>query len=121
MTQLRQSPSGPFVHVPSFTGASNANVGAAAQIDWSKGPSQNLTLTANCNVSSIGLPPGENTWVQLVVIQGGAGGYTPTILGALTPGDAPLALSTAPGSVDVVSLFWNGTFFLAQVAGLDYR
>lgn len=119
---LRRSPSGPYVTLPSFGVApGNANVAGVAQIDWSKAPAQTLTLTANCDVSSVGLPALEQTWIQVAVVQGGAGGFTPTFLGALTPGGDPLELSPDPGAVDLVSLYWNGSFLLATVGGLDFQ
>ncbi len=120
--QMRNPPSGPAVHQPSFAnGPANVNVGAVASIDWSLAPAQTLTLSANCNVTSVRLPANEQTWVQLKVVQGGAGSFVPTFVGALTPGGTPLTLSTTPGAVDFVSLFWDGVTLFAQVAGLDFK
>ncbi|HEY2405587.1 MAG TPA: hypothetical protein VGI10_06280 [Polyangiaceae bacterium] len=117
---LRQPPSGPIVRLPSFAEeVANLNVLGVASIDWSLSPAQVLGITANCNVSSLNLPPGP-TWLQLRVVQGPGGGFTPTFVGAKTPGGTPLALSAAPGSIDILSLFSNGTDLFVSVAGLAY-
>lgn len=121
MTRLRLAPTGPNVELPSFGSASNANVGAVASIDWSKAPSQTLTLTADCDVSSLGLPAGEQTWLQVIVVQATSGGHVPNFLLALTPGGDPLELTSGAGAIDVVNLFWNGTFLLATVGGNDFQ
>lgn len=118
---LRQSPSGPVVSLPSLPGEqANTNVGAAASIDWSKGPAQSLLITQNCNVTSVSLPAGQSTWVQLKVVQGAGGGFVPTFVGAKTPGGVPLTFSAAPGAIDIVSLYWDGLTLYATTAGLAF-
>ncbi len=118
---LRQSPSGPVVTLPGTPGESaNTNVGAAASIDWSKGPAQSLLITANCNVTSVGLPAGQSTWLQLKVVQGGAGGFVPTFVGAKTPGGTPLTFSAPAASIDIVSLYWDGFTLYATTGGLAF-
>jgi len=117
---LRQSPSGPNVSLPSLPGEfANTNVGAVASIDWRKGPAQSLGITATCNVSSVGLPAGESTWLQLKVVQLPAGGFVPTFVGAKTPG-GPLTFSAAAGAIDIVSLYWDGVTLYATTAGLAF-
>ncbi len=117
---LRQSPSGPTVKLPAMPGElGNTNVGAVASVDWSLGPAQSLGITANCNVTSVGLPAGEATWLQLKVVQIG-GGAVPTFVGAQTPGGTPLAFSAGNGAKDIVSLYWDGFDLFASVAGLAF-
>lgn len=119
--KLRNPPNGPIVTLPSFPPvAGNVNVAGVASIDWSKGGAQRLTLTANANVTSLNLPPGEEAWVQLKLIQGGAGSFVPTFVGAKTPGTNPLAVSAAPGSIDILSGYWDGTTLFMTVGGLAF-
>ncbi len=117
--QARQSPSGPAIKLLSFPGEqANINVGNAASIDWSRGPGQSLGLFASCNVTSRNLPAGQAAWVQLKIVQaGGGGGFVPTFVGAKTPGGTPLTFSAAPGSIDLVWLYWDGFDLFATVEG----
>jgi hypothetical protein len=118
---LRQPPSGPSVTNPTFAiPPANVNVSTAALIDVNKGPAQDLTLTANANVLLDHLPDGQTAWYQVFVIQGGAGSFVPTFVGAKTPGGTPLTFSTAPGSVDVVSLCWYRNVLYATIGGLAF-
>lgn len=118
---IRQSPSGPSIKLPSFAAvADNVNVGAVATVDFSKGPAQRLTLTASANVTVTGLPAGQPTWWQLKVVQGGGGGFTPTFVGAKTPGGTPLTLSSAAGAQDIVSGYWDGAVNYVAVSGLAF-
>jgi hypothetical protein len=117
--RLRVPPSGAFNNLPGFPGeVPNVNVGAVASIAWSKGAAQKLTLSQNANVSSLGLPPGQTTWVQLKVVQGGGGGFVPTFVGAKTPGGTPLAVSAAAGAVDLLNGFWDGSTLYVAVGAL---
>lgn len=111
---VRNPPSGPTVKLASFLSVpDNVNVGNVASIDWSKGPAQRLTVGASCSISSLGLPAKQPTWVQLKVVQGGAGSFVPFFLNCFTPGGTPLTFSTAAGAVDIVSLYWDGQFLYA--------
>lgn len=118
---LRQSPSGAINSLPSFASSlGNVNVGAVASIDWQQGPAQELTLSQSCSVSSLNLPAGQPTWMQIECIQGSGGSFVPTFIGAKTPGGAALVLSTAPGSRDLISLYWSGSVLYAAVSGLAF-
>ena len=92
----------------------------AASIDWSRGPAQVLIMHANANVTSVNLPANQPTWVQLLVVQGIGGGFTPTFIGAKTPGGTPLALSAPAASIDIVSLYWDGSELYPTVGGLAF-
>lgn len=118
---IRQSPSGPSIKLPSFAAvADNVNVGAVASVDFSKGPAQRLTLSANTTLTITGLPAGQPTWWQLKVVQDNTGGHSLAVAGAKTPGGTGLTLSTAGNSVDIVSGYWDGTTNYASVAGLAF-
>jgi hypothetical protein len=112
---------GPPVPNPTFPiPPANVNVSTSALIDVAKGPAQDLTLTANANVLLDHLPNNETAWYQILVIQGGAGSFVPTFVGAKTPGGTPLVYSTAPGAADVVSLWWYRNVLYATIGGLAF-
>lgn len=96
------------------------NSGAAITSNASRASSQKLTLTANCNLSIIGLIPNKPAWIQYEVIQDGVGTRALTISGAKTPGGFGLLLSSAPGAIDLVNVFWNGSSLFAVVGGLAF-
>lgn len=98
----------------------NGNSGATKTIDFSSGLAQKLTLTANCTLTCTGLVASRTQWPQLKVVQGGAGSFTLTIVGAKTPGGLGVTLSTAVGAVDLVGLYWDGALLNAQVSGLAF-
>lgn len=95
----------------------NGNSGAAATVNWAVGPAQRITLTANCTVTSTGLPAGSATWVQLKCIQDGTGSRTLALAATKTPGGTPLVLSATPGATDIVSLYWDGAQLWATLGG----
>lgn len=119
MTDFRGPPSG-AQSTPLFKGNNRGNVVAAVTLDYSRFPTQEVTLTANTTVTITGLPLGRATWVQLHVNQDATGGRTLVIAGALTPSGGGLALSPAANAVDIVSIFWSGAKLYAQVAGLAF-
>ncbi len=117
----RQSPSGPVIKLPSYPiEFDNGPSGSADVVDWSQGPAQRGTLTANAIYTSSNLPAGQPTWLQLKLIQGAGGGFSASFAGAKTPGGTALALSSAAGAVDLVSLYWDGAVLFATVSALAF-
>ena len=95
----------------------NGDSGAAITIDWNNGQKQSVTITADC-VFTFTAPPGPCS-LQLVVTQGGAGGWVATWPATvLAPGGkaVSLVLSVGVGDIDVVSALWNGTNYLSMLA-----
>ncbi len=120
----RQPPSGPNINLPgSPPEFDNGNSGAGqVPVDWKKGGAQKITLTGNCTLQLyVGLTPGEPTWVQLKLQQDATGSRVPTFQAVLTPGGTGLTLSTAPGSTDLVSLYYDGALLFATLAGLAFQ
>jgi|WetSurMetagenome_2_1015567.scaffolds.fasta_scaffold147318_1 hypothetical protein len=97
------------------------NSGAAISANASRGTSQKLTLTANCNLSVTGLVNNKPAWIQLEVIQDNIGSRGLTITGAKTVGGFGLLLSSTPGAIDIVDVFWNGSTLFAIVGGLNFQ
>lgn len=118
--QLRQPPSGAYNNNPAFARRNVGNVGAVAAVNFASFGAQEIVLTANCTLTVSGFTPGKAQWVQLHVQQDATGSRTLSIVGARTPGALGLTLSTAGGAIDLVSLFWSGSFLYASVAGLAF-
>jgi hypothetical protein len=106
---------------PSFPPPNNAgNITGAANLSLLSSLDRTLTLTGNAVVTLTNLIAGRAQWFQLKVIQGGAGSFTLSIVGARTPGGLGLTLSTAVGAQDLLSGYWDGTNVYIQVAGLGF-
>ena len=106
---------------PSFPIEDNAgNVTGAQGISVADHLARFFTLTGNATLTVNGLVAGRSQWFQFRVIQGGAGSFSLSIVGAKTPGGLGLLLSTAIGANDLVSGFWNGSEIYAQVVGLAF-
>jgi len=103
----------------------NGNSGAGTvTIDWRKGNKQKLTLTGSCTIAFTA--PAGVCHVQLRLIQGGAGSFTVTwptegvAAGNLAwIGKAAPTLTTAVGAIDIMSIFYNGSFYMASY-GLNF-
>lgn len=108
--------------VPSFVPEdSDGNKTGAASLSLASHLARRITLTGNCTLTLTGLEAVRAQWVQIKVIQGGAGSFTLAIVGAKTPGGTGLTLSTAVGAVDIISVYWDGVATLyAQVVGLAF-
>jgi hypothetical protein len=89
----------------------NGNSGAADTIDWNNGNGQKSTLTASCTYTFTA-PTSGVTRLQLRVIQGGTGSYTVTWPATVKwqANTAP-TLSTAVGSVDIITFWWDGQYY----------
>jgi hypothetical protein len=120
MTIPRLSPTGPnldSVSAPKLTFHHEA--GAAATIDFSEGPNQQIDLSvgsAPCVVTFAGLPQNEETAsYTLEVQQDATGGRTIVFVGGLTP--AGFALSPAANARDLLDLYWDGHVMWVTIRG----
>jgi hypothetical protein len=93
-------------HVLSNKGMFNAgNSGSAITIDWSNGPNQMVTLTANCTISFVNsmlCPHGV-----LELYQDSVGSRVPTLSGASYRSGSPPTWSTAAGAHDTLDIHNN--------------
>jgi hypothetical protein len=89
----------------------NGDSGAADTIDWNNGNGQKSTLTASCTYTFTA-PTSGVARLQLRVIQGGTGSYTVTWPATVKwqANTAP-TLSTAVGSVDIITFWWDGQYY----------
>lgn len=92
--------------------------GTTKTIDWDNGSTQKVEMTGNCTFT-LSNPVVGATYV-LKLTQDGTGTRTGTFpASVLTAGGAGITLSTASGDVDVLTLFWDGTNYFANI-GLAY-
>jgi hypothetical protein len=77
------------------------NSGAAKTINWANGNHQRITLTASCAITFTGLSGPFTGYLK--VTQGGAGGFAITWPAGVAP-----ALTAAAGSVDLISVVYDG-------------
>ena len=78
-----------------------------------------ITLTANCTLTPATAGRGKST--LLLLTQGGAGSFTPTITGVKWPGNATPPWSTAVGKQDAISLVCvDGVHWLAFPGGMTF-
>jgi hypothetical protein len=97
----------------------NTGSGGTVTIDWTAGQKQRLTLTASSTVAFTA-PIGVGNFL-LRIIQGGSGSYTitwptqGTAAGNIAwVGKTIITLSTAVTAFDVVSFYYNGSFYSAS-------
>ena len=97
----------------------NGNSSTADTIDWGVGNKQKSTMTGNCTYTFTA-PSGPCNLI-LKLIQDGTGSRTATWPATVkwTGGTAP-TLSTAATSIDLISLYYDGTNYYGQ-AGLDFQ
>jgi hypothetical protein len=119
MTRPRLSPNGPEIDLTTQLPQTFHHVaGADETIDWSKGPNQQIDLSAaTCVVTSTGLPQGETASLTLMVQQDATGGRAIAFVGGQTPGGTPLALSAGANATDLLDLFWTGHVLLVTIRG----
>jgi hypothetical protein len=89
----------------------NGNSEASDTIDWNNGNKQKSTLTDNCTY--IFTPPASGvTTLQLRLIQGADGSFLVTWPAAVKwVDDIAPTLSTTAGYVDIISFFYDGTYY----------
>lgn len=93
--------------------------GAAQTLDFAVNDSFQVTLTANCTFT-LSNPVVGNTYV-IVLVQDATGSRTVTWPGTVKfqGGTAP-TLTTTANAIDVVTLFWTGSQYLANFGG-DFK
>ena len=92
----------------SFTELDNGESGTDTIINWASSNKQLLTLTANCNLAFA--DPAGACNLLLRLIQDGAGGHNVVLpANVLTSGGAAIALTAAAGSIDILTLYFDGT------------
>jgi lysophospholipase L1-like esterase len=97
----------------------NGNSGAAATVQWSIAQYQALTLTANCTLT-FGSAPAGVCIVRLRLVQDGTGGRTVTWPAGIQWQQSTVpTLSTGPGAIDFIELYYNGTTYFGS-ASLTY-
>jgi len=98
-----------------------APTGTTQTIDWSMGNMQIVALnSATGNVTLTLSNPVAGGSYALEFIQGATPIAVTWPVNVKWPGGNPMALSTSSGAVDLVTLFYNGTDFLA-VGGQNFR
>lgn len=86
------------------------NSGASKTIDFTNGPAQKLTLTANCTLT-LSNPISGQAYV-LKLVQDGTGSRTVTWPAAVKwPSATAPTLTTTAAAIDIVSLYYDGTNF----------
>jgi hypothetical protein len=97
----------------------NGNSGSTHTIDWTAGNKQKITTTAACTLTFTP-PPGPATLTLLIVHNASATVYAYTWPATVKwPGGVKLATTNTSGSVDIVSLVYDGTnFYSAGTADL---
>lgn len=79
-------------------------------VDFTNGQNQVITVTANTAIE-LAFPPGCGTY-RLRVIQGGAGGFTPTFTrdpsGDVYKPGGSLSFTAAAGSIDILNIYNQG-------------
>jgi hypothetical protein len=96
----------------------NFNGGASATVNWNEGQKQQITLTDDTAFSFVD-PPNVCS-LLLRVIQDGTGNREPTWpTGVLWPNGNSPNFTNQPGSVDIVTFYFNGTHYYS-VATLDF-
>lgn len=89
------------------------NSGSSKTIDWASGPIQRVTMTATCTFTfSNAITGGTYT---LIMVQGGSGGYLPTLTG-WDFGDNTPSYNTGVGKKNVVSGLYDGSEYLSAFA-----
>lgn len=88
--------------------------GAGLTVDWANGPVQRVIVADTNNITFVNHPvAGAN--VQLILVQDGTGGWTPTLLGWDFGTNTPPTLAVGPNDKSVVSAVYDGTEYLAGV------
>lgn len=93
---------------------------SSLELDFSEGSVWDITLTANCTLTFVGMVGVMSA--TMILHQDGTGNRTVTWPGSVVwAGGTPPTLSTGVGAVDVVRLFTpDGVTVFGTVAGLDF-
>ena len=85
------------------------NSGTSKTIDWANGQNQKLTLTGSPTLTFSNPVAGMTAKLRLVM--GGSGSYAVTWPTVKWVGGTPPAFSTAVSSIDIVSLYYDGSAY----------
>jgi hypothetical protein len=92
----------------------NGSSGSAITINWANGDRQKLTMSASCTISFSNAIAGQI--LTLLVVENGTGGFTPTFPTMKYPNGAATTFTTTASAINSVSIFYDGTNYLAQIA-----
>lgn len=99
----------------SFNGITdNGNSGASATIDFTAGHNHKITLTDNCTLTFTA--PDQDTTRKLIVEQDGTGGHTLTFPGNVKLPGGSITLSSAGGSIDILTLYFDGSSYYGELS-----
>jgi hypothetical protein len=82
--------------------------------DPANGSVQKITLTGNITINALGGTPAAGDSVTLVIVQPAAGNYTLTSTMKFAGGTK--TLSTTSNYIDVLTIYYDGTNYLANLA-----
>lgn len=86
---------------------------ASITVDASTAPVHTVTLATNATFTISNMVAGQS--IMIIITQDGTGSRTGTFSSVKFPGGAP-TLSTGVGDIDVVSVFYDGTNYLGNIA-----
>lgn len=100
-----------------FSERNNGDSGTSKNIDWTKSHKQKITLTADATLTFTN-PVGPCNLI-LRIVQDDPGGRSLTLPTIKWPGGSYPVFSTAVGSVDLLSLYYDGVDYYGQV-GMNF-
>jgi hypothetical protein len=86
---------------------------ASISVDASTAPVHTVTLATNATFTISNMVAGQS--IMIIITQDGTGTRTGTFSSVKFPGGAP-TLSTGAGDIDVISVFYDGTNYLGNIA-----
>jgi hypothetical protein len=86
---------------------------ASISVDASTAPVHTVTLATNATFTISNMVAGQS--IMIIITQDGTGSRTGTFSSVKFPSGAP-TLSTGAGDIDVVSVFYDGTNYLGNIA-----
>lgn len=87
--------------------------GASISVDATTAPVHTVTLGHNATFTISNMVAGQS--IMIIITQDGTGSRTGSFTSVKFPGGAP-TLSTGTGDIDVVSVFYDGTNYLGNIA-----
>jgi hypothetical protein len=100
-------------HTIGGTEYDNENSGTAKTIDWKLGNHQKVTMTGNCTFTFVA--PTKPCMLSLRCINDGTAGRTKTFPTLKKPGGVAFVFTTAANAIDIISLYYDGSSYHAQV------
>lgn len=86
---------------------------ASISVDASTAPVHTVTLATNATFTISNMVAGQS--IMIIITQDGTGSRTGSFTSVKFPGGAP-TLSTGAGDIDVISVFYDGTNYLGNIA-----